>query len=102
MRGPGEIPLRRGRAGRDAAAGAHAHDRTGVDEARNRVAGEADARADERRDVPPGAEVDIGVGETDPLRLAGGVVVRVRGAVDGDDINAVEVCLAAILAGQIE
>ncbi len=43
---------------------------------------EADAATDERRHVVPGAEVDIGIGQEQPFRLAARVFIGGSGAVE--------------------
>jgi hypothetical protein len=72
-----------------------------VDEARNGIARRADARADEGRHAPPGTEIDIGVGEEQPLRLARMVVVGQDNAAELCDLLAVEMGVAAIFAGDV-
>src|SRR6185312_15951506 len=47
----------------------------GIGEVCDRDSRGADARADEGRDVPPGAEIDIAVGKEQPFRFGCGVVV---------------------------
>src|SRR5262245_35447233 len=96
MQRPGEIGLRAG-----VGPAAAARDHVGVAEMLDGVEGDADARTDERRDGPPGAEVDIGVDESDPLRLAGPVVVGEVVAGVEVAVERVETGLAAIFAGHV-
>src|SRR5262245_29270316 len=98
MQRPGEIRLCS-----SVGPAATARDHVGVAEMRDSVESDADTRADERRDGPPGAKVDIGVDQRNPLRLAGGVVVGVEGGRAGveEAIERMKARLAAILAGHI-
>src|SRR5262245_58131328 len=96
MQGPREIRLC---AGVGPAAAARNH--VGVAEMLDGVESNADARADEWRDRPPGAEVDVGVDESDPLRLAGGVVVGGIARTNEITIECVEARLAAILTRHV-
>jgi len=73
-----------------------------VGEAADGVARHADADADERRDVPPGAEIDIGVGHEQPFRFAGVVVVRQDDGAEAGDLLAVEMRVGAIFRGRVE
>ncbi len=61
----------------------------------------AGAGADERRHAPPGAEVDIGVGESQPFGFAGVIGVSAEAPGEADKIKAVEIRITAILAGNI-
>jgi len=72
MQRPGEIGFRP-----VTSPAAAARDHVGVAKATERQIGEADAGADERRDAPPGAEIEIGVGEEQPFLLGDDVVVGV-------------------------
>src|SRR5262249_12229066 len=67
------------------------------------IEGNADTRADERRDRPPCAEVDIRVDERDPLGLAGAVVVGIEGTRAGveEAVERVEARLATIFTGYV-
>src|SRR5882762_6037258 len=98
MQRPGETGLPAG-VGPTAAA----LDDIGVAEMLDGVERHADAGADEGRNGPPGAKIDIGVDERDPFRLAGGVVVGVvrNSASVVEAIERVEAGLAAIFAGHV-
>ena len=72
-----------------------------VDETRNGIARGADTGADEGRHAPPGAEIDVGVGEEQPFRLAGIVVVRQDDVAELGDLLAVEMGVAAVFAGDV-
>src|SRR5215471_1866596 len=98
MQRPGEIGLSAG-----VGKAATARDHVGVAEMLDGVEGNADTRTNERRDRPPGAEVDIGVHERDPLRLAGAVVVGIEGSRAGveEAVERVKARLAAILSGYV-
>ena len=72
-----------------------------VAEAADLDVGHAEARTDVRRQAPPGAEIEIGVGHEHPLGLAARVVVDAWPAGGEDVVRAVEVRLAAIFAGEI-
>src|SRR6185503_1374857 len=72
-----------------------------VGEAVDRNPRAADTGADERGDVPPGTEVDIGVGENDPLVLGAVVGVDADAADIGDAVSTVELRIAAILTGHV-
>src|SRR5712672_3256857 len=61
----------------------------------------AGAGADKRRYAPPGAEVDIGVSESQPFGFGGVISVSAEAPGKGDEIEAVEIRIAAILAGKI-
>src|SRR5215467_13781203 len=98
MQSPGEIGLSAG-----VGKAATARDHVGVAEMLDGIEGNADTRADERRDRPPCAEVDIRVDERDPLGLAGAVVVGIEGTRAGveEAVERVEARLAAILTGYV-
>src|SRR3972149_4546929 len=81
---------------------AAAGDDVGVAEVRDDVVSDPNAGADEGRDVPPRAEVEVDVGEEQPFRLAAGVVVGVVDAGIEEAVERMEVGLAAIFAGNIE
>ena len=72
-----------------------------IGEAVDRDPRAADAGADERRHAPPGAEIDIGVGENDPLVLGGMIGVGADAARIGDAVGAVELRIAAIFTGDV-
>src|SRR5262245_42954752 len=95
MQGPSKIGLRAG-VGPATAAGDH----IGVAEMLDGVERDANASADERRNGPPGAEVDISVDERHPLRLASAVVIGEVGPVEVS-IERVKARLAAIFAGHV-
>ena len=67
----------------------------------DRDARPADAGTDERRHVPPGAEIDIGVGENHPFRLGGVIGVGVQAAREGDGVRSEELRIAAVLTGNV-
>src|SRR5215813_15509355 len=98
MQSPGEIGLSAG-----VGKAATARDHVGVAEMLDGVEGNADTRADERRDGPPGAEVDIGVDERDPLRLAGRVVVGIEGTRAGveEAVERMKARFATIFTGYV-
>src|SRR5215467_12581961 len=96
MQSPGEIGLSAG-----VGKAATARDHVGVAEMLDGIEGNADTRADERRDRPPCAEVDIRVDESNPLRLAGAVVVGEVAAGVEITVERVEARLAAILTGYV-
>src|SRR3954447_8954802 len=70
VRRPGEIPFRGVRRERNTAVR-----RVDVLEVGDGVARRTHAGTDERGDAPPGAEVDVSVGEEEPLRLAAVIFV---------------------------
>src|SRR5207302_4125164 len=72
-----------------------------VGEVRDRDPRRTGAGADERRYAPPGAEVDIGVGESQPLGCGGVRGVAAEAAWEGDEVETVEIRITAILAGNI-
>src|SRR5262249_3207019 len=78
-------------------------DDIGVAEMLDGVERHADAGADIGCNGPPGAEIDIGVDQRNPLRLAGGVVVGAigHGCIVEVAIQRVEGGLATIFAGHI-
>src|SRR5215468_6817160 len=96
MQRPGEIGLRAG-----VGPAAAARDHVGVAEMLDGVESNTDARADERRDRPPGSEIDIGVDESHPLRLAGLVVVGEVVAGVEVAVERVKARLASIFAGHV-
>src|SRR6185369_6170877 len=103
--GPREIPLRTGRR----AGVAHGAKRQTVDaivgEVRDRNPRATNTGADERRNAPPGTKIDIRVGQDQPFRLAGAVVVdaavgySARGPCKA--IDSLEICVAAVLPGDV-
>src|SRR5689334_25261825 len=98
MQRPGEIGLPAG-----VRPSATAGDNIVVAEMLDGVEGHANAGADEGRNRPPGAEIDIGVDERNPFRLAGSIlvgVVRSSARVE-EAIERVEAGLAAIFAGHV-
>src|SRR6185503_3087826 len=71
--------------------------------------GEADAAAYIGRDAPPGAEIDIGVGEAEPALDIGGIFVGAAASADGKVTASTgifvmeeEGSVAAIFSGQVE
>src|SRR5258708_17422456 len=100
MKRPGKIPFRQivteGHYRRQAGAGDGE-----IGEVRNRDPRRAGAGADERRYAPPGAEVDIGVGERQPFGFGGVISVSAEAPGQPDEVEAVEVRITAILAGNI-
>src|SRR5207245_1300208 len=100
MQSPREIPLRGCRCGSDTE-----RRRICIDIAGDGVAREANAGADERRHAPPGSEIHIGVGQSQPFRLAGGVSVnagrRYARIAEDKNIASVEIGFTAILAGDV-
>src|SRR5260370_13892222 len=97
---PGEIPLRyvvaEGQARQRAGAGD-----AEIGEVRNRDPRGAGAGADERRYAPPGAEVDISGGESQPFGFGG--VIGVGGEATGEaaDVRSEELRIAAMLTCDI-
>jgi len=107
MQRPREIPFAGGAAKGVAASAAHArrtvHADRDVAEVADRVAAEADTGADEWRDVPPGAEVNISVEHEGPFGLAGGItVVREAAAGNGANVETMEIRRAPVFTGEIE
>src|SRR5947208_3164423 len=100
MKRPGEIPSRHIVAECQPRRYAGAGDGQ-VAEVRNRDPCPAGAGADERRYAPPGAEVDIGVGESQPFGFGGVKSVGAEAPGKADEIEAVEIRITAILAGNI-
>src|SRR5258705_11185826 len=99
MKRPGEIPFRQ-----IVAEGQPRHAGAGdaqVGEVRNRDPRRAGAGADERRYAPPGAEVDIGVRESQPAGCGGVIAMGAEATGESDEIETVEVRITAILAGGI-
>src|SRR5437016_947945 len=80
---------------------AAARDHVGVAEMLDRVVRHANAGAYEGRNRPPGPEIDIGVDQRNPLRLAGGIIVGEVASTKEVAIERVEAGLAAIFAGHI-
>src|SRR3974390_1184136 len=108
---PGESPLRGVVVGRKSER-AEAEGKARVRHAVELMAGSADAGTDERGQTPPGAEIDIGIGQGDPGRMLGLDVVEAHlrrpkalgwAEIDGPGIAAddLEIRLGAVLAGQI-
>jgi hypothetical protein len=100
MKRPGEIPFRPIVAECQPRRSAGAGDGQ-VGEVGNRDPRPAGAGADKRRYALPGAEVDIGVGESQPFGFGGVISVRAEAAGKADEIEAVEIRITAILAGNV-
>src|SRR6266704_4312678 len=100
MKRPGEIPFRQIVAECQPRQYAGAGDAE-IGEVRNRDPRPAGAGADERRYAPPGAEVDIGVGESEPFGFGGVIGVSAEATGEADEVKTVEIRIAAILAGNI-
>src|SRR6266404_7956889 len=100
MKRPGEIPFRHIVAECQPRKSAGAGDGQ-VCEVGNRDPRPAGAGADERRYAPPGAEVDVGVGKSQPFGFGGVISVSAEAPGKADEIKAVEIRIAAILTGNI-
>src|SRR6266566_5939204 len=100
MKRPGEIPFRQIVAECQPRHYAGAGDAE-IGEVRNRDPRSAGAGADERRYAPPGAEVDISVGKSQPFGFGGVISMSAEALGKADEIKALEIRIAAILAGNI-
>src|SRR6266403_2691987 len=100
MKRPGEIPFRHIVAECQPRRYAGAGDGQ-VAEVCNRDPRPAGAGADERRYAPPGAEVDISVGKSQPFGFGGVISMSAEAPGKADEIKALEIRIAAILAGNI-
>src|SRR5258708_11552554 len=100
MKRPGEIPFRHIVAECQPRKSAGAGDGQ-VGEVPERAPCPAGAGADKRRYAPPCAEVDIGVGESQPFGFGGVISVSAEAPGKADEIEAVEIRITAILAGNI-
>src|SRR2546430_11551935 len=100
MKRPGEMPFRHIVAECQPRQYAGAGDGQ-VAEVCNRDPRPAGAGADERRYAPPGAEVDISVGKSQPFGFGGVISMSAEAPGIADEIKAVEIRIAAILAGNI-
>src|SRR6478752_1795384 len=107
MQRPREIRLAR-RAGVGVAAAAGRATRAVVTdryvaEITDRVAAEPDTGAEEGREIPPGAEIDVAVEQESPFGLAGEITVVGKSAAgDGADIECVEIRLPTVFTGYVE